>query len=169
MSEIFDGNFSQCHNALKKQGFCHTEFPLPRELSQKVLEKKYDEIDAIFKKLLKKHGELYNFLTKFTAHSISQIEHIISLRESKNPWEEDGIWHDDGSRVLAFSLSLTLNSPEGGILEFRKKDEKESQKIPTPQYGTGIIFKTGVDGFEHKINQVTKGSRLIIAGWLYKN
>jgi len=34
-------------------------------------------------------------------------EHIIAIR--KAPGDEEGIWHDDGSRSLGFSLSLNLN------------------------------------------------------------
>ena len=133
-----------------------------------ILDKNYTELDQTFKRLLASNGELFKQLIQFTDYEIDFIEHIISLRDSENEWEEDGIWHDDGSRVLAFTLSLTTGPIEGGILEFRKKDQIQSQKIHTHPYGTVIVFKTGIMGYEHKINAVTKGKRLIIAGWLYQ-
>ena len=169
MLNDFSRKISQCHNALKNQGFCLTTFPLPNELLTYVKERNFSEIDKIFKKLLRNDGPLFHFLAQFTPDEIEFIEFIISLRESKNEWEEDGIWHDDGSRVLAFSLSLTLDEIKGGILEIRKKGELHTSEIPTPKYGDGIIFKTGHESFEHKINKVTDGSRLIIAGWLYQD
>jgi hypothetical protein len=103
----------------------------------------------------------------------SEIEFIISIRPSiRSPLQEideDGIWHDDGSRVLAFSLSLTLDHAglEGGRLEIRKRSASpgESAFIATPPFGTMIIFATGHLGFEHKINRVVRGERIIIAGW----
>ena len=168
MNDISNGKISQCHIALKKQGFCTSSIDLPEHLYSDVKSENFRNIDEIFKKLLRKNGELFNWLVQFTPYSIDHIEHIISLRDADNEWEEDGIWHDDGSRVLAFSLSLTIEKPEGGILEIRPKGATESYKIPTPDYGTIIVFKTGQDLFEHKINKVNKGKRLIIAGWLYK-
>lgn len=167
MNQILTKNFSECQNALINQGYCLTSFNLPHQLKEFISQENFKEIDEIFKKLLKYDGDLFKFLASFTQYDISHIEHIISLRDSDNEWEEDGIWHDDGSRVLAFSLSLTLGLIEGGVLEFRKKQAEGSLKIPTPAYGDVIIFKTGVDEFEHKINRVIKGKRLIIAGWLY--
>jgi hypothetical protein len=99
----------------------------------------------------------------------SQIEFIISIRSSLIEPDDDGIWHDDGSRVLAFSLSLTLEPVviEGGCLEIRRREgsNQESVVIPTPLFGTMIVFATGHRGFEHKINRVIQGERIIIAGW----
>ena len=125
----------------------------------------YEFIDSAFKELTHKEGNLFKYLSQF--ENFQSIEFILSLRDSENSWEEDGIWHDDGSRKLAFSLSLTKNSHliEGGLLEIRKKDELESLKIPPFEFGEIVVFKTGTSGFEHKINQVTLGKRFIIAGW----
>lgn len=125
----------------------------------------WDGLDQYFQKLTQKDGELYKFLKQFC--DFKEIEFIISIRDANNPWEEDGIWHDDGSRKLAFSLSLT-KSPhliEGGHLEIRKKQSETSFSLSPFEYGKMIIFATGVNGFEHKINQVKKGKRIIIAGW----
>jgi hypothetical protein len=156
---------SQCHNALETQGFCIFPLALSEEILKEVRFANYNALDEHFQTLTSPGGLVFDTLKTFCP--VKQIEFIISLRESKNEWEEDGIWHDDGSRILAFSLSLTINRPQGGILEFRKKGDTESQKIPTPDYGHIIVFKTGVDGYEHKINAVTHGQRLIIAGWCY--
>lgn len=148
---------------LNHNGFSICHFKLNDEISQFVARQDYIKLDQEFFKLTACNGEIFNFLKNFC--DVKSMEFIISLRESKNDWEEDGIWHDDGSRILAFSLSLTQASPSGGILEIRKKGNENSFKIPTPNYGQMIIFKTGVDGYEHKINRVTEGARLIIAGW----
>lgn len=168
MKPILNKNFSQCQNALKNQGFCLTSIKLPPRLERLIEAENFSEIDTIFEKLLRNKGELFEFLTQFSPYIIEKIEHIISLRDAKDPNQEDGIWHDDGSRVLAFSLSLTKNQVKGGVLEFKHKNSLESFKIKTPAYGEIIIFKTGHEDFEHKINKVTHGKRLIIAGWLYK-
>lgn len=165
MEPICAKKISQCQNALKKLGFCKVITQLPNDLLVQVKNKNYEEIDQIIKTLLSPNGYLFNILKEHC--EVKSIEHIISLREACNDWEEDGIWHDDGSRILAFSLSLNQVQPGGGILEFRKKGQLDSLKISTPNYGEMIIFKTGIDDFEHKINQVTSGSRLIIAGWCY--
>lgn len=156
-------NISQCQIDLARYGFCLSKIELPSSLLEEVNAKDYSLIDKTFHGLTSKDGLLYQYLQNFC--EFTEIEFIISLRSSKNEWEEDGIWHDDGSRKLAFSLSLTLEMPVGGVLEFRKKGETESQKIETPNYSEIIIFKTGVDNYEHKINKVENGERLIIAGW----
>jgi hypothetical protein len=167
MSPNLAENFSQCQNALQNSGYFMSNIELPKELLVQVKNDNFNEIDEIFSTLLSPQGSIFLFLKQFCP--VESIEHIISLRDAANEWEEDGIWHDDGSRILAFSLSLTLDSPEGGVLEFKHKDVTESHKITTPDYGTIIVFKTGIDNFEHKINEVTKGKRLIIAGWCYDN
>ena len=146
-------------------GYIIQKFPLEPAIKELVRQQNWDEIDQYFQKLSAPNGSLFEFLRKY--QDFSHIEFIISLREAKNEWEEDGIWHDDGSRLLAFSLSLT-EKPEniqGGILEIRPKGEVESVKIATAPFGEIIIFQTGTGGYEHKINAVTRGARLIIAGW----
>ncbi|MBT4791377.1 MAG: 2OG-Fe(II) oxygenase [Halobacteriovoraceae bacterium] len=158
---------SQCHIDLNVNGFSIQQIELPDELKQAVTNNDFNLIDQIISKLVTPKGELFVFMSQFCP--VKSIEHIISLRDANNEWEEDGIWHDDGSRVMAFSLSLTVDPQqvEGGILEIRKKGDKESLKISTPTYGDIIVFQTGQSGYEHKINQVFKGKRLIIAGWCY--
>tara|TARA_Y100000385_G_C12749453_1_gene490275 strand:- start:44 stop:547 length:504 start_codon:yes stop_codon:yes gene_type:complete len=125
----------------------------------------WEALDAYIQVLTAKGGELFKLLSRFC--DFEAIEFIISIRDARNEWEEDGIWHDDGSRKMAFSLSLIDNPQEikGGVLEIRKKNTNDSLKIPPFSYAEMIVFATGVSRFEHKINQVTSGRRIIIAGW----
>lgn len=163
MLNIDNKFFTKCQDALKNQGYFEINLSLPNEIKTLVEDRNFFELDQKFKRMTAHNGMIYKTLSEF--ESFNSIEFIISLRESKNEWEEDGIWHDDGSRKLAFSLSLTIDPPEGGILEIRKKGVSQSNKIPTPPFGKMIVFATGFYGYEHKINRVLKGSRLIIAGW----
>lgn len=144
-------------------GYHLTEFKLPSHLKKLVKDEKWKEVDEIFKNLTSGEGHLFGFLKQF--HDFNSIEFIISIRDATNVWEEDGIWHDDGSRVFAFSLSLTIDEVEGGILGIRQKNKTHVKYLPTPQYGGIIMFLTGRYSYEHKIHQVTKGRRIIIAGW----
>lgn len=155
---------SKYQNDLNENGFFKTHINLSSAWSDFVLHENWELLDHEVELFLK-DSELVNILKSFC--SFTDIEHIISIRDASNPWEEDGIWHDDGSRKLAFSLSLTKNSSniQGGVLEIRKKGESISQKIPPFEWGEVVIFKTGISHFEHKINQVTSGRRIIIAGW----
>ncbi len=148
---------------LFKNGFHVAEFRIDDEIRVQVQEKDWSGLDQSLKSLLSKGGRLYQFLLQF--HEFDTIEFIISLRDADNSWEEDGIWHDDGSRVFSFSLSLTEKSPQGGALGVRQKGQESFIEIPTPALGGIILFLTGAYGFEHKIHQVTHGQRLVIAGW----
>jgi hypothetical protein len=150
---------------LRQDGHFFEIFGLNDSIKRAVLASDYNSIDAQFQILTSSDGVLYTYLSQFC--DFNSIEFIISLRDSKNEWEEDGIWHDDGSRALAFSLSLTINSAtlEGGELHFRKKGLEEVVRIKPFEYGEILVFKTGTSGYEHKIHAVEKGQRLIIAGW----
>ncbi len=147
---------------LQNNGHLIKSVSLPVEIKEYIQRENWNKIDELFQKYTSNEGFLYSFLEQF--HEFSSIEFIISIRDAKNEYEEDGIWHDDGSRKMAFSLSLTEQSIEGGVLELRPKNGEITQ-IPTPKYGEIIIFLTGEYGFEHKILAVTKGRRIIIAGW----
>jgi hypothetical protein len=141
-------------------------FPKIEHLETKVKNEDWPAVDKIISLALAPKAGLWNYLQSFG--TFKNTEFIIAIRDGANEDEEDGIWHDDGSRNFAFSLSLTLNekSIEGGNLGLRKKGEANFNLIPTPSFGDGIIFLTGVHGYEHKIHQVIKGRRIIIAGWL---
>lgn len=148
---------------LFEQGFHLSSFSLDSDIKSLVAAQDWVTLDQRFKTLTMPQGELYQFLSQY--HEFSTIEFIISIRDAANEWEEDGIWHDDGSRVFAFSLSLTLDSIEGGKLGVRRQGQESMQLIPTPNYGGIILFLTGIYGYEHRIHQVTQGQRIIIAGW----
>lgn len=163
MNNLSSDLISQCQNELDNYSLFLIKLDFPERLAQSIREKNYVEIDQFFANETSQDGMIFKVLSHFCP--VAEIEFIISKRSATDEWEEDGIWHDDGSRILAFSLSLTTEMPSGGVLEIRKKGTLYSSFINTPAYGTMIVFKTGVDGFEHKINAVTKGERLIIAGW----
>lgn len=146
-------------------GFHLSRFPMGDEIRDLVISENWKALDDAFKELTATDGRLFKFLNQY--HDFSSIEFIISIRDSKNEWEEDGIWHDDGSRVFAFSLSLTLDSDiiKGGRLGVRLKETTDFFEIPTPSFGGIILFLTGIYGYEHCIHQVKEGRRIIIAGW----
>ncbi len=152
---------------LYRHGFFLRSLDLGNDIKKMVLEKDWASLDAKIGSMCQKEGLIYETLKK-VAH-FESIEHLLSLR---NAPDEDGIWHDDGSRVLAFSLSLNLKPSQirGGALSIRKKEYKTQTETPiynieTLPYGTLTIFLTGHDHFEHKTNAVLEGSRLVAAGW----
>ncbi len=130
--------------ALMNTGFHLTYFPLSEDIRNSVRNEKWNEVDEAFQALTKPGGRLFEFLKTF--HDFQMIEFIISIRDAENDWEEDGIWHDDGSRVFAFSLSLTENSNalQGGRLGVKRKSEETFATIPTPDFGGIILFLTGM-------------------------
>lgn len=137
-------------------------FPLPPEIKNFLEEENWNAIDDFFLTHEKPHGLLFDFLKEYL--EFESIEHIISIRKSP---DEDGIWHDDGSRILGFTLSLTLNPEKivGGELRFKAKENKEYLSLPIRPYGEILLFKTGIYGFEHMVSEVTLGTRILIAGW----
>ncbi len=152
-------------NRLLPQGFVIEAFPLPPSIVDLVVSEDWKAVDDAFKSLCTPGGELFDLLSSYG--KFSTIETMISIRDAKNEYEEDGIWHDDGSRLFAFSLSLTpdAQSLEGGNLEIRRTNQADSILIPTPQFGNAIVFLTGVHGFEHRTRRVIRGRRIILVGW----
>tara|TARA_Y100000780_G_scaffold155505_1_gene140092 strand:+ start:124301 stop:124783 length:483 start_codon:yes stop_codon:yes gene_type:complete len=150
-----------------KNGFFSDKLTLPEELKEATINKNWGQVDAICERLIVPTGLLFQYLSPYAGQK--RIEFIISIRDSKNEWEEDGIWHDDGSRILAFSMGLNLNpdSIEGGQLLLRKKGEQEYSSIPPMEFGEIIVFKTGISNYEHMVKAVTKGHRIVMAGWCY--
>lgn len=139
------------------------DFPLENKISSALKNEDWNFLDKYFENLGKPQQRLHQFLL---AHAnFNQIEHLISIREA--PTDEEGIWHDDGSRLLGFSLSLNENPDEisGGNLFFRKKGEENFLTFSPRPFGKILLFKTGVYGYEHKVSAVTKGKRIVIAGW----
>ena len=151
---------------LFQSGYHLARFPLGENLRELVQAEDWQEVDQQFQQLTSKDGALFQFLSEY--HDFDSIEFILSIRDSKNDWEEDGIWHDDGSRIFSFSLSLSSDPIEGGRLGVRPIGGEIFHEIQTPAFGGIILFLTGQSGFEHKIHQVTRGRRIIVAGWCSK-
>ncbi|MCO4793356.1 MAG: 2OG-Fe(II) oxygenase [Bacteriovoracaceae bacterium] len=145
-----------------RNGFTIINIELPDKIKDLVLAEKWTELDSKFGELLSPGGLLFKKLSDF--ETFQEIERIIAIREAP---DDEGIWHDDGSRKLAFSLSLTINPElvEGGVLHFRKRNSDDISKIPTLCFGSMIVFQTGQNDFEHRISSVKKGRRTICAGW----
>ncbi|MFZ4715755.1 MAG: 2OG-Fe(II) oxygenase [Bacteriovoracaceae bacterium] len=148
---------------LLSKGALELCYPLPHELLTLVKKEDWLSIDKLFFELTRPEAHLTKFLKQF--HQFQSIEFTIAIRDSANPDEEDGIWHDDGSRFMAASLSLTLDQIEGGVLEVKEKGGKFHYHFPTPRYGNLILFLTGEYNILHKINRVTKGKRVIVVLW----
>ena len=151
------------NKTLIEQGFLLTTFPLDEIVKTMVIEKNWKDLDNSFLKLSLPGNSLHSFLSQFL--EFEKIEHIIAIRSA--PDDEDGIWHDDGSRILGFSLSLNLNPSEikGGVLSFRAKGAIQSTKFPPLEYGQIVLFLSGTAGFEHMVSAVTEKTRIVIAGW----
>ena len=150
---------------IKERGYVLDSFHIDPIVKNWVRNEDWPQIDQYFKDLLSPNGELFHYLQKYLP--FGKVETMLAVRDSSNDWEEDGIWHDDGSREFAISLSLNENPEtiEGGVLGFRKKGEENFSEIPTPKLGEMIVFLSGIHGYEHKIHQVTKGRRVILVGW----
>lgn len=148
---------------LKKSDILQQSFPLPEYIKTYVLEENWKAIDDFFLKEEKAGGLVFNFFKNYL--EFTSIEHIISIR--RGPDDEDGIWHDDGSRILGFTISLSLRNHEikGGYLRLRNKNSLEFQSFSTRDYGEALLFKTGIYGHEHMVTAVTQGERILIAGW----
>jgi hypothetical protein len=147
-------------------GFYQKRLNLPKEVESFLVLDDYKSLDSFLRNLLSENNLIFNELSEFI--EIKNLEFLIAIRDGSD--DEEGIWHDDGSRELAFTLSLTLKSDDiiGGNLLLRKKSSPESSfvSLPTPKYGTLTIMCTGKQGFEHRVQRVTKGKRVICAGWI---
>lgn len=149
------------HNA-----YTQGEVVLPDTIKELVIQEKWQELDDFFLKATRPSGFFFKQLKNYVP-TLKNVEFIINIRDAANEYEEDGIWHDDGSRVFAFSLGLNLNPKhiKGGELYIRKKQSESYEVLNPPPFGTCYYFKTGIDGYEHKIKAVSAGKRIVIAGW----
>jgi hypothetical protein len=154
-------------NKIKKElfsnGFSKFHIDLPTEAINALESRNWEELDHLMASYVASHGFLYDFLRNF--HSFNSIEHILAIRLAEN--DEDGIWHDDGSRHMAFTWSLNEepHTISGGELNFRKKKSEKLEIFTPPHMGTFILFLTGEYHYEHKVNQVISGERKTFAGW----
>lgn len=158
------------------QGYVLTAVELPDRVRAAVRARDWEALDAAIGEETRAGGAVFEELRKYVR--FDSIEFIISIRSSREEPDEDGIWHDDGSRVLAFSLSVTLDADgvEGGRLGIRRRvlegfgggardGDDATVSLRTPPFGAMIVFATGHQGFEHRIHRVTGGERIVIAGW----
>jgi|GEM_PF-356797 hypothetical protein len=149
---------------LLHQGQAFFDLDCPKSWVEFIKNRDYAQLDQEVFKFTSSEGPLRQKLLEFA--DFNYIEHILSLRTS--PDDEEGIWHDDGSRPLAFSLGLNLNPEkiEGGELLFREKGQSSEYKtIPPLAFGRGVVFLTGLWGKEHRVCAVAKSERLVCAGW----
>lgn len=145
-----------------KDGYHITHLPLPPSAEALALAGDWPGLDRVMREAI---DERLMPLLK-THKKFERIEHMLALRDGSDPEEEDGIWHDDGSRVLAFSWSLNFfGTLTGGTLGIRPRGTTHEIELGPFEPGTLIIFQTGVDGFEHRTSRVTHGKRLVCAGW----
>lgn len=142
---------------------------LPDDIKKAVEMRNWGQVDRLCSGLALQGGNLFETLRPLAGQK--RIEFIINVRDARNPWEEDGIWHDDGSRIMAFTMGLNLR-PEtitGGNLLIRRKGDKDALSFSPPGFGELIVFRTGVDGYEHKVQAVVEGLRVVMAGWCYSD
>lgn len=135
-----------------------------------------DEYDTLYEECLLAtetgqwlHKHLKSLTTEVLGKGDFSLELMLAKRQGPQDEEDEGIWHDDASRDLAFSLSLN-ESPQtivGGELGLRRKQNpQEISFIETQPWGTMLVFHTGKKGWDHKITRVTSGNRLVLVGWL---
>lgn len=144
------------------QGYHLQTLELPDGARELALAGEWDQLDVLMARAVRER-----VMPELLKHkSFQNIEHMLALRKGDDPQEEEGIWHDDGSRVLAFSWSLNFfGMPQGGTLGVRPKGAQQGVELGPYPPGTLLVFHTGQDGFEHRTARVTQGQRLVCAGW----
>lgn len=154
MNQVKTEYFTKGHNSQK--------WSVPSTWIEAIRERNWSQLDSLAASSLTLDGELFEIISKFC--SINKTEYLISLRESP---DEAGIWHDDGSRDLAFSLALSLAPFEGMGLSLREKNQPDTAISLGPrEFGTLTCFLTGSNQYEHRTEEVLSGERLVLAGWI---
>ena len=151
---------------VKTEHFIHGHYslhwPLPEEWNQAIGQKNWEALDQLAAKSLAPNCELWQILDQYCP--VKKIEFILSLRSAP---DEAGIWHDDGSREMAFSLALNEENSTGLGLSLRKKNQPDTaQSLGQRPSGELTLFLTGADNYEHRTEEVTAGERLVLAGWV---
>lgn len=155
-------------------GYIKSNIDLPSTVGNLVTNKSFDLVYKFFLNAINnRHSFFYDQLLKLLPPELQSrpfhTELMLSLREGPQDIDQEGIWHDDGSRDLIFSLSLSQESEiiVGGELFLRRKSNKEAViKVKPAPFGTIFLFNTGKRGWEHKVSRVTIGNRLVLVGWL---
>ena len=148
---------------LFRDGYTLDFFEPPLLLQQAVQLELWAEVDQRVADLVQPGGAMFEYVSRYLP--IISTEFIISIRDATDPDQDDGIWHDDGSRRITLTWSLTSEPIEGGLLGIRARGQATPVLIPTPPFGGLIVYLTGQFGFEHKIHRVTRGRRIVIACW----
>lgn len=147
---------------LKEKGYLQMKLEFPSDFAEDLKNEYWSEVDQKFARYLEEDGFLRKFLNQF--HPYDTTEHMIAIRDAKI--DEDGIWHDDGSRHFAFTWSFNDDpNLEGGELLFKEKGSSDCVTISPPPYETLTVFLTGQYHFEHKVNKVLRGVRKTLVGW----
>ena len=151
------------NNKLIDNGFIEVDFQLDDVVLSYICNENWRGLDDYFINISKPGQQLHSFLLNFL--EFDKLEHIIAIRSA--PTDEDGIWHDDGSRFLGFSLSLNLDPANimGGQLKFKQKSSQDMTIFPPQPFGRMVLFLSGLYGYEHMVSAVVKNRRIVIAGW----
>lgn len=153
---------NQVKTKLFTNGYNSQLWEVPSPWIKAINAKDWSELDQLAAFSLSPEGQLFCKISKFCP--IKKVEHILSLRSCP---DEQGIWHDDGSRDLAFSLSLSLEAFEGMGLSLRQKNRQDTAISLGPRdFGVLTCFLTGANGYEHRTEEVLSGERLVLAGWI---
>ncbi|OUR96779.1 hypothetical protein A9Q84_10585 [Halobacteriovorax marinus] len=147
---------------IKKKGFLQMKLAFPKELADALKLCNWQRVDQLLFEYLEVGAFLRTVLDQF--HPYNTTEHMIAIRDART--DEDGIWHDDGSRHFAFTWSFNDDPElEGGELLFKVKNSTECTTITPPAYETLTVFLTGEYNYEHKVNKVSRGVRKNLVGW----
>jgi hypothetical protein len=157
---------------LKENGYLKMRFSLPSSWREFVKNEDYERLYQEAQKEMLPNGVLGEKLFEIYQECRIEKAHwelMLAKRVGPQDPEEDGIWHDDGSRNLAFSLSLNEHPDEisGGELYLRPKDRPlKVTQLSTLPWGEGYLFATGKLNWEHRISLVSSGNRLVLVAWV---
>jgi len=155
-------------------GFHIIPLNLPAKWLEFVLSEQWVELDKLLNEDINEEGGLLRataeeLLFKIYKSFRAKYETMLSVRLGPQDEDQEGIWHDDSSRHMAFSLSLNTEPRiiKGGELSLRPKPYKgvEEKVIETQPYGNLVAFLTGQRSFEHKVSRVTNGKRVVFVIW----
>lgn len=158
---------------LKEKGFTKGSCDLPLSWRNLIDQKDWE---TLYKDCLGalKDGQWLANLVKEHSKSLFETEEfeweiMLALREGPQDPEDEGIWHDDGSRDFALSISLNPSptSYQGGSVLVRPKDNiQEIKELGPLPWGHYWLFATGRYGWDHRTTIVTHGNRLVLVLWI---
>lgn len=156
-----------------------TEGPFKKSLELPLSWRNYvskQDWDSLYEACLSalKDGQcLSNVLKSLTLESFQtetfDYEIMLALRTGPQDEEEEGIWHDDGSRDFALSISLNPepHTIDGGEVYVRQKQAPEVvSSLENLPWGHFWVFPTGKYGWDHRTSRVNSGNRLVLVIWV---